>query len=146
MKITAVRAVYHRYQHVVPSWRTYFWQIVARVESDAGDKGYGWLWRRSISDARKTNRLSHDGQHGAGCHLNDPVKRLESIHIDWPNVSFIQSIEHYLRNERDAEYRRCQTDCSPSFTKGHVLYLCLQRHDVQFLSCDRDLAVLTLLR
>lgn len=42
MKITDVRAVYPRYQHVVPSWRTHFWQIVARVETDTGSVGLGY--------------------------------------------------------------------------------------------------------
>ena len=42
MKITDVRAVYPRYQHVVPSWRTHFWQIVVRVETDAGVVGLGY--------------------------------------------------------------------------------------------------------
>ena len=42
MKITNLHAVYPRYQHVVPSWRTHFWQIVVRVETDTGDVGYGY--------------------------------------------------------------------------------------------------------
>ena len=36
MKITDVKAVYAKYRHVVPSWRTHFWQIVVRVETGAG--------------------------------------------------------------------------------------------------------------
>ncbi len=36
MKIIEVRAVYPNYRHVVPSWRTHFWQIVVRVETDIG--------------------------------------------------------------------------------------------------------------
>lgn len=42
MKITDVRAVYPRYQHVTPSWRTHFWQIVVRVETDLGITGLGY--------------------------------------------------------------------------------------------------------
>ena len=42
MKITDVKAVYPNYQHIAPSWRTHFWQIVVRVESDAGVTGYGY--------------------------------------------------------------------------------------------------------
>ena len=42
MKITDVNAVYPDYQHVAPSWRTHFWQIVVRVESDAGAMGFGY--------------------------------------------------------------------------------------------------------
>ena len=42
MKITEVRAVYPNYRYVVPSWRTHFWQIVVRVETDAGAVGYGY--------------------------------------------------------------------------------------------------------
>ncbi len=42
MKITDVKAVYPNYQHVVPSWRTHFWQIVVRVETDAGVTGLGY--------------------------------------------------------------------------------------------------------
>ena len=42
MKITDVKAVYPNYQHVVPSWRTHFWQIVVRVETDTGVTGLGY--------------------------------------------------------------------------------------------------------
>ena len=42
MKITGVEAVYPNYQHVVPSWRTHFWQIVVRVETDTGVTGFGY--------------------------------------------------------------------------------------------------------
>ncbi|MCH7624867.1 MAG: hypothetical protein IIC83_02985 [Chloroflexi bacterium] len=42
MRITDVRAVYPNYRHVVPSWRTHFWQIVVRVETDAGVVGLGY--------------------------------------------------------------------------------------------------------
>lgn len=42
MKITNVSAVYPRYESVVKSWRTNLWQIVVRVETDAGITGYGY--------------------------------------------------------------------------------------------------------
>ena len=42
MKITDVKAVYPRYQHVVPSWRTHFWQIVVKIDTDAGVSGFGY--------------------------------------------------------------------------------------------------------
>ena len=42
MKITDVQAVYPRYQNMPPSWRTHFWQIVVRVETDAGVTGFGY--------------------------------------------------------------------------------------------------------
>ena len=42
MKITDVKAVYPKYQHLAPSWRTHFWQIVVRVDTDAGVTGYGY--------------------------------------------------------------------------------------------------------
>ncbi len=42
MKITDVKAVFPNYRHVVPSWRTHFWQIVVRVETDAGVAGLGY--------------------------------------------------------------------------------------------------------
>ena len=42
MKITSLEAVYPRYRHLVPSWRTHFWQIVVRVETDAGVVGFGY--------------------------------------------------------------------------------------------------------
>ena len=42
MKITDVKAVYPNYQHVVPSWRTHFWQIVVRIETDTGITGLGY--------------------------------------------------------------------------------------------------------
>lgn len=41
MRITSVSAVYPRYKHVARSWRTKLWQIVVRVETDAGVTGYG---------------------------------------------------------------------------------------------------------
>ena len=42
MKFTDVKAVYPKYRHVVPSWRTHFWQIVVRVETDTGTVGLGY--------------------------------------------------------------------------------------------------------
>ena len=42
MNITDVKAVYPKYRNVPPSWRTNLWQIVVRVESDAGVVGYGY--------------------------------------------------------------------------------------------------------
>lgn len=42
MKITDVRAVYPNYKNVVPSWRTHFWQIVVRIETDQGIVGFGY--------------------------------------------------------------------------------------------------------
>ena len=42
MKITSLKAVYPRYRHVPPSWRTHLWQIVVRVETDAGVVGFGY--------------------------------------------------------------------------------------------------------
>ncbi len=42
MKITDVKAVYPKYRHLAPSWRTHFWQIVVRVDTDAGVTGYGY--------------------------------------------------------------------------------------------------------
>lgn len=42
MKITDVKAVYPKYRHLPPSWRTHFWQIVVRVDTDAGISGYGY--------------------------------------------------------------------------------------------------------
>jgi len=41
LKITSLQAFYPKYQHVVPSWRTHFWQIVVRVDTDSGISGYG---------------------------------------------------------------------------------------------------------
>jgi len=42
MKITDVKAVYPKYRHLPPSWRTHFWQIVVRVDTDAGISGFGY--------------------------------------------------------------------------------------------------------
>ena len=42
MKITSLEAVYPRYRHVPPSWRTHLWQIVVRVETDVGVTGFGY--------------------------------------------------------------------------------------------------------
>ncbi len=41
MKVADLKAVYPKYSHVPPSWRTHLWQIVVRVESDCGIVGYG---------------------------------------------------------------------------------------------------------
>ena len=41
MNITSLKAVYPRYRHVPPSWRTHLWQIVVCVETDAGVVGLG---------------------------------------------------------------------------------------------------------
>jgi len=42
MKVTDVKAIYPKYNHVPPSWRTHLWQIIVRVESDSGVVGYGF--------------------------------------------------------------------------------------------------------
>ena len=42
MKITDVKAVYPKYHHVVPSWRTHFWQIVVKIDTDTGVSGFGY--------------------------------------------------------------------------------------------------------
>ena len=42
MKITRVEAVYPKYRHVAPGWRTHLWQIVVRIETDAGVTGLGY--------------------------------------------------------------------------------------------------------
>lgn len=41
MKITDVQAVYPSYRKPLGGWRPYLWQIVVRVETDAGVRGYG---------------------------------------------------------------------------------------------------------
>ena len=42
MKIVDVKAIYPKYKHVQTSWRTNFWQIVVRIQTDSGDVGYGY--------------------------------------------------------------------------------------------------------
>ena len=42
MKITDIRAVYPNYRQPLGGWRPYLWQIVVRVETDAGVSGYGY--------------------------------------------------------------------------------------------------------
>jgi L-rhamnonate dehydratase len=42
LKITSVSAVYPRYKNVAKSWRTTLWQIVVRIETDAGVTGFGY--------------------------------------------------------------------------------------------------------
>ena len=42
MKITSVTAVYPSYKNIVSSWRTHFWQIVVKIETDKGLVGYGY--------------------------------------------------------------------------------------------------------
>ena len=42
MKITDIRAIYPNYRQPLGGWRPYLWQIVVRVETDAGVSGYGY--------------------------------------------------------------------------------------------------------
>ena len=42
MKITELKAFYPRYRHISGSWRTHFWQIAVRVETDCGAVGWGY--------------------------------------------------------------------------------------------------------
>ena len=42
MKITEVKAVYPTYKNIAASWRTHFWQIVVRIETDQGITGLGY--------------------------------------------------------------------------------------------------------
>ena len=42
MKITDIKAIYPRYNHPAKTWRTHFWQIVVRVETDSGICGWGY--------------------------------------------------------------------------------------------------------
>ncbi len=42
MKINSVTAVYPSYKNIVSSWRTHFWQIVVKIETDKGLVGYGY--------------------------------------------------------------------------------------------------------
>ena len=42
MKITDVRAIYPNYRQPLGGWRPHLWQIVVRVETDAGVTGYGY--------------------------------------------------------------------------------------------------------
>ena len=45
MKISDVQAIYPRYNHPAKTWRTHFWQIVVRVETDVGVVGWvRWWW------------------------------------------------------------------------------------------------------
>ena len=62
MKITEVKAVYPRYQHVVLSWRTHFWQIVVRVETDTGTVGL--VLQRIWVERKATNRFKPEGSIG----------------------------------------------------------------------------------
>ena len=42
MKIIDVQAVYPNYRHPLGGWRPHLWQIVVRVETDVGIRGYGY--------------------------------------------------------------------------------------------------------
>ena len=42
MKITDIHAIYPDYRQPLGGWRPYLWQIVVRVETDAGISGYGY--------------------------------------------------------------------------------------------------------
>lgn len=42
MKIIDVKAVYPNHYHATNSWRTHFWQIVVRIETDCGIVGWGY--------------------------------------------------------------------------------------------------------
>ena len=88
MKITNVQAVYPKYKHVVPSWRTQFWQIVVRVETDAGVAGLGYggggvaggVWVAGVGDDGDTN-ASCAGKHFGGADTRGLEGRdLDSCH------------------------------------------------------------------
>jgi L-rhamnonate dehydratase len=42
MKVTDLKAFYPKYRHIGGSWRTHFWQIAVRVETDCGVVGWGY--------------------------------------------------------------------------------------------------------
>ena len=42
MKIIDVKAVYPNHYHATNSWRTHFWQIVVRIETECGIVGWGY--------------------------------------------------------------------------------------------------------
>ncbi|MEE3235083.1 MAG: mandelate racemase/muconate lactonizing enzyme family protein [Candidatus Latescibacterota bacterium] len=42
MRLVDVKAVYPNYNHATKTWRTHFWQIVVRVETDCGVIGWGY--------------------------------------------------------------------------------------------------------
>jgi len=42
MRITEVHAVYPKNHHVGSSWRTHFWQIAVRIDTDTGVCGWGY--------------------------------------------------------------------------------------------------------
>ena len=69
MKITSLEAVYPRYQHVPPSWRTHFWQIVVRVETDAGVVGFGY-GGGGVAAVEIVNR--HMAELSAGMRIDSP--------------------------------------------------------------------------
>lgn len=42
MKITNIESIYPKYKQSLTEWRQHLWQIVVRVETDAGVTGYGY--------------------------------------------------------------------------------------------------------
>ena len=42
MKITDIKAIYPKYQKSLGGWRPHLWQIVVRIETDAGVVGWGY--------------------------------------------------------------------------------------------------------
>jgi len=76
VNITDIKAVYPNYRHVVPSWRTHFWQIVVRVETDIGVVGLGY-GGGGVAGAEIVNR------HFRELLLDREVNNLEDISGIW---------------------------------------------------------------
>ena len=75
MKITDVRAVYPSYRQPLGGWRPYLWQIVVRVETDAGVTGYGY-GGGGIAGVTVVNGHLRDLLLGERCECVSDIERL----------------------------------------------------------------------
>ena len=75
MKITEVQAVYPNYRQQLKGWRAGLWQIVVRVDTDAGVSGYG-CGGGGLSGVEVVNRHLRELLLGENCDGTDDIERL----------------------------------------------------------------------
>ena len=81
MKITDIQANYPNYHHVVPSWRTHFWQISVRIKTDLGYIGLGCGGGGVAS-------VSIINQHLKNILIGKDIETVEDIQTIWDQLYF----------------------------------------------------------
>ncbi len=91
MKITEVQAVYPNYRQPLKGWRPYLWQIVVRVETDAGVSWLRLRWRPP------------GGEHDLTPHRFAAIARAGALDIWQPDVTWYGGITATLRIVEQAQ-------------------------------------------